>query len=166
MYGCIPDDAWDGRASQCNEYGRRVTTEQAIGPRRPADALLRRHRGRAENRTRDVDCTYDPVIFALLAKLHDERGELCPRGQYNIRDTFISLALSAGKDPGWVAAVCGTSGEMIFRTTFGVISRGNPPPTRPQGRKRTPKCSEIGYLRVAEAGNRTPSERPRWGIPP
>src|SRR5262249_57635891 len=37
------------------------------------------------------------------------------RGQYNIRDTFITLALSAGEDPGWVAAVCGTSEQMIFR---------------------------------------------------
>ncbi len=37
------------------------------------------------------------------------------RGQYNIRDTFITLALSAGEDPGWIAQVCGTSEEMIFR---------------------------------------------------
>ena len=37
------------------------------------------------------------------------------RGQYNIRDSFISIALSAGEDPGWVAKVCGTSEEMIFR---------------------------------------------------
>jgi integrase len=37
------------------------------------------------------------------------------RGQYNIRDTFISLALSAGEDPGWVAQVCGTSERMIFQ---------------------------------------------------
>ena len=37
------------------------------------------------------------------------------RGQYCIRDTFISLALSSGEDPGWVAQVCGTSEEMIFR---------------------------------------------------
>ena len=36
------------------------------------------------------------------------------RGQYNLRDTFITLALSAGEDPGWVAHVCGTSEEMIF----------------------------------------------------
>lgn len=36
------------------------------------------------------------------------------RGQYNIRDTFITLALSAGEDPGWVAQVCGTSERMIF----------------------------------------------------
>jgi len=36
------------------------------------------------------------------------------RGQYNIRDTFITLALSAGEDPGWVAHVCGTSERMIF----------------------------------------------------
>ena len=40
--------------------------------------------------------------------------ELRARGQYNIRDTFISLALSAGEDPGWVAQVCGTSERMIF----------------------------------------------------
>lgn len=36
------------------------------------------------------------------------------RGQYNIRDTFITLALSAGEDPGLVAQVCGTSEQMIF----------------------------------------------------
>ncbi|MGO9450604.1 MAG: Arm DNA-binding domain-containing protein [Candidatus Binataceae bacterium] len=36
------------------------------------------------------------------------------RGQYNIRDTFITLALTAGEDPGWVAQVCGTSERMIF----------------------------------------------------
>jgi hypothetical protein len=44
-----------------------------------------------------------------------ERAGLRPRGQYNIRDTFISIALSAGEDPGWVAKVCGTTEEMIFR---------------------------------------------------
>ena len=37
------------------------------------------------------------------------------RGQYNIRDSFVSLSLSAGEDPGWVAQVCGTSEQMIFR---------------------------------------------------
>ena len=37
------------------------------------------------------------------------------RGQYNIRDTFITLAISAGEDPGWVASVCGNSEEMIWR---------------------------------------------------
>ena len=98
---------------------------------------------------RQVDCSYDPTIFALLTALRDERGPHGPndyvfvdpagqplsqewlhkrvwvvtleraglrvRGQYNIRDTFISIALSAGEDPGWVAKVCGTSEEMIFR---------------------------------------------------
>jgi integrase len=39
---------------------------------------------------------------------------LSARGQYNIRDTFITLALSAGEDPGWVAQVCGNSEQMIF----------------------------------------------------
>ncbi len=36
------------------------------------------------------------------------------RGQYNILDTFITLALSAGEDPGWVANLCGTSEQIIF----------------------------------------------------
>ena len=40
---------------------------------------------------------------------------LSARGQYNIRDTFITLALSAGEDPGWVVQVCGTSEQMIFQ---------------------------------------------------
>ncbi len=97
---------------------------------------------------REVDCSYDPAIFATFRRLKrrslqtgkrdfvftDEAGsplsqerlhkklwlptlrtlELRARGQYNIRDTFISLALSAGEDPGWVAQVCGTSERMIF----------------------------------------------------
>jgi hypothetical protein len=43
------------------------------------------------------------------------KAEITERGQYCIRDTFISLALSSGEDPGWVAQVCGTSEEMLFR---------------------------------------------------
>ncbi len=43
------------------------------------------------------------------------RAGIRVRGQYCIRDTFISLALSSGEDPGWVAQVCGTSEQMIFR---------------------------------------------------
>jgi integrase len=44
-----------------------------------------------------------------------KRVGITHRGQYSIRDTFITLALSSGEDPGWVAQVCGTSEEMIFR---------------------------------------------------
>jgi hypothetical protein len=43
------------------------------------------------------------------------RAGIAEREQYCIRDTFISLALSSGEDPGWVAQVCGTSEEMNFR---------------------------------------------------
>jgi integrase len=43
------------------------------------------------------------------------RAGMRERGQYCIRDTFITLSLSAGEDPGWVARVCGTSEQMIFR---------------------------------------------------
>lgn len=39
---------------------------------------------------------------------------IASRGQYSIRDTFITLALTAGEDPGWVTQVCGTSEQMIF----------------------------------------------------
>lgn len=40
---------------------------------------------------------------------------LSERGQYNTKDTFITLALSAGEDPGWIAHLCGTSEQMIYR---------------------------------------------------
>jgi integrase len=53
---------------------------------------------------------------------------LSPRGQYNVKDTFITLALSAGEDPGWVAEVCGTSEQMIFehyRTWMPKLRRGH-----------------------------------------
>lgn len=52
------------------------------------------------------DCVWKPTL---------SRAGIAERGQYCIRDTFISLALSSGEDPGWVAQVCGTSEEMIFR---------------------------------------------------
>jgi integrase len=98
---------------------------------------------------REVDCNYDPEIFAAFKRRRraalvigrreyvftDQEGEplsqewlhkrvwlptlrrcgVHARGQYNIRDTFITNALSAGEDPGWVAQVCGTSEQMIFR---------------------------------------------------
>lgn len=44
------------------------------------------------------------------------------RGQYALRDTFITLALSAGEDPGWVARVCGTSERMIWTHYRGYIA--------------------------------------------
>jgi hypothetical protein len=53
---------------------------------------------------------------------------LSARGQDNIRDTFITLALSAGEDPGWVAHVCGASDQMIFehyRSWMPALRRGH-----------------------------------------
>ena len=98
---------------------------------------------------REVDCSYDPEIFAAFERRRhaslatgrrdyvftDAKGQplsqdwlhkrvwlptlrkcgFRARGQYNTRDTFITLAVSAGEDPGWVAQVCGTSEQMIFR---------------------------------------------------
>jgi integrase len=142
---------------------------------------------------REVDCSYDPQIFALLTTLRDAQGEPVPddyvfidptgqplsqewlhrriwlvtleraglraRGQYNIRDTFISIALSAGEDPGWVAAVCGTSEEMIFRhyrtwipglnpgagskvgRILGGVGGGNLPPAASPGASPRPKTT-------------------------
>jgi hypothetical protein len=55
-------------------------------------------------------------------RLNDQVGKptlrkagIAERGQYCNRDTFTSLAISSGEDPGWVAQVCGTSEEMAFR---------------------------------------------------
>jgi hypothetical protein len=45
-----------------------------------------------------------------------------------VKDTFITLALSAGEDPGWVAELCGTSEQMIFdhyRTWMPKLRRGH-----------------------------------------
>jgi hypothetical protein len=47
------------------------------------------------------------------------------------RDNFITLALSAAEDPGWVAQVCGTSEQMIFRH----YRRWIPSQVRPDGRR-------------------------------
>ena len=45
----------------------------------------------------------------------DQASGIRERSQYCTRDTFITLSLSAGEDPSWVARVCGTSEQMIFR---------------------------------------------------
>ena len=76
------------------------------------------------------------------------RAGIPARGQYNIRDTFITLALSAGEDPGWVAQVCGTSEQMIFRH----YRRWIPSQVRPDGRR-------IAALYRRPAGRRTD---PAW----
>jgi hypothetical protein len=39
----------------------------------------------------------------------------CCRKGSNVRDTFITISLSACENPGWVAHVCGTSEQMIFQ---------------------------------------------------
>jgi hypothetical protein len=105
---------------------------------------------------------------------------IAERGQYCIRDTFISLALSSGEDPGWVAQVCGTSEEMIFRhyrnwipglqvgsgTRIGpCCSRPssseaveNCPPKRPQDELRSRKSRQIRYLEWRRGGFENPDE--------
>jgi len=112
------------------------------------------------------------------------RAGLRPWGQYNIRDSFISIALSAGEDPGWVAKVCGTSEEMIFRPyrtwipglnpdagtkvgrILGGVGGGNEPPsTSPvasPARKSTAETHRKQLLdRVEAGGNRTARSRTR-----
>jgi hypothetical protein len=63
-----------------------------------------------------------------------ERAGIRARGQYNVRVSFISIARSAGEDPGWVAKVCGTSEEMIFRHYRSSIPGLNPGAGRKVGR--------------------------------
>jgi hypothetical protein len=95
---------------------------------------------------------------------------LSERGQYNTKDTFITLALSAGEDPGWVAQVAGTSEQMIFQhyrrwipglqtdagqkvgRVLGAVAGGRTPravspPSCPRAEKSRWKISEIKYLR-------------------
>src|SRR5262249_46336928 len=94
-----------------------------------------------------------------------------------VRDSFISIALSAGEDPGWVAKVCGTSEEMIFRhyrtwipglnpdagSKVGRIlggGGGNLPPSASPGASPRPKVSaemqRNPLLKVVEAGGIEP----------
>jgi len=58
------------------------------------------------------------------------------RGQYCIRDTFISLALSSGEDPGWVLPVCR------------------------QGRGSRPRSCETGRAHAAKSQNRGENSSP------
>jgi integrase len=44
-----------------------------------------------------------------------QRCSLAARDSYNTKDTFISIALSAGEDIGWIANSAGTSEQMIFK---------------------------------------------------
>jgi len=170
---------------------------------------------------REVDCRYDPEIFAAfercrraaLATGHreyvftDQAGKplsqewlhkrvwlpmlrrcgLHARGQYNIRDTFITNALSAGEDPGWVAQVCGTSEQMIFRhyrRWMPALSRADgrriaalfgpptPPPTPRRGHQdghrrdtATAKALKSQRAESGGGGNRTPVRRLGPGYP-
>jgi hypothetical protein len=107
-----------------------------------------------------------------------ERAGLRCCGQYNIRDSFITIALSAGEDPGWVAKVCGTSEEMIFRhyrtwipgltpdagakvgRILSGVGGGHPPPSASPVASPTPKSTvEIQRKRLldrVEAGRIEP----------
>jgi integrase len=81
-------------------------------------------------------------VWKLTLRLAGVRG----RGQYCIRDTFITLSLSAGEDPGWVARVCGTSEQMIFRHYRNWI----PGLQTGAGRKITAALSSVIRQRTAE----------------
>ena len=61
------------------------------------------------------------ATFGPAAPPRAGRAGIADRGQYAIRDTFISHALTAGEDPAWVAELCGTSEQMIFRHYRGFL---------------------------------------------
>ena len=109
------------------------------------------------------------------------RCGLRARGQYNTRHTFITHALSAGEDPGWVARVCGTSEQMIFRhyrrwmpslarsdgRRIAALFGPPAPPRRPRfghqdGHQRppaAPKAANLLRKQSGGGGNRTPVRR-------
>ncbi|MDG2307475.1 MAG: hypothetical protein P8R42_23040, partial [Candidatus Binatia bacterium] len=61
-------------------------------------------------KTLSQDWLHKRVFKPTLRKLG-----IAHRGQNDgMRDTFITLSLSAGEDPGWVAKFCGTSERMIW----------------------------------------------------
>ena len=119
-------------------------------------------------------------------RLHDRvwtstlvRAGIPRRGQYCIRDTFITLALSSGEDPGWVAQVCGTSEEMIFRhyrrwipglrpgageRISAILRSVDPRPSRSASLKPSPDTaekedrSEISGEMLAERGDSNPRD--------
>jgi len=140
----------------------------------------------AKTGPREVDCRYDPEIFAAFERcrraalatgrheyvftdqsraaalpgvspqtgLAPDAPALRPPRAYNIRDTFITNALSAGEDPGWVAQVCGTSEQMIFRhyrPWMPALSRTDGPADRhPLRASDMPKTSALDHLRGAK----------------
>jgi integrase len=110
------------------------------------------------NRPLDQEWLNDEVWKPTL-----RNAGIAERGQYCIRDTFISLALSSGEDPGWVAHVCGTSEEMIFRHYRkwipGLqIDAGRKIGTLPQAAFRGSRSRELSPKRPQEdRSNRTSS---------
>jgi integrase len=84
-------------------FGRLKNRAKSIGPN---DYVFTKPSGEPLSQERMHDLVWTPTL---------KRAGISHRGQYCIRDTFITLALSSGEDPGWVAQVCGTSEQMIFR---------------------------------------------------
>jgi len=134
-----------------------------------------------------VECGYDPEIFACFRRRRDaglseyvftdslghplrqqqlaervwlptlQRAGLERRGQYNVKHTFVTLALSSGEDPGWVARVCGTSERMIwrhYRRWFSAIGSGHGGQIAARLRKAVPKRGpeRVGVEENATAG--------------
>lgn len=104
--------------------------EPKTGPRRVElddsptvfEILERRRKASLETGRRDYVFT-DSVGRPLSQELLHKRVwlptlakiGLSPRGQYNVRDTYITISLSNGREPGEVAQICGTSEAMIWR---------------------------------------------------
>ncbi len=119
----------------------------------PDDFVFTSQRGNPLSQEWLNECVWKPAL---------RRAGVRERGQYCIRDTFISLALSSGEDPGWVAQVCGTSEQMIFRhyrhwipaLQTGAGSKVNAIIGKAFRRENAPLASPKASPRIREAGNR------------
>jgi hypothetical protein len=112
-----------------------------------------------------------------------QRAGLRPRGQYNVRDSFISIALSAGRGPWlgrerlrhvggddlpalrtWIPGLNPDAGSKVGRI-LGGVGGGNLPPAAHPRPKVSAEMQRDRLLKVVEAGGiEPPSEGPSWDI--
>ena len=133
---------------------------------------LREHQRRsmAQGRPRYVFSTSRGTPFSQEDLNRDvwhptlRRIGLRPRGQYAIKDTYVTLAMSSGEDPGWLARQVGTSETILLRHYRGY----RPSPQRQDGslvakELRAGSEGEMGTERAPKQEQSTLKARRNYG---